>query len=219
MNGRVRDLARRLREAERLLGWRLPVTSVLWEARPRFLVFARDLSRPLPEIRSSQVSHWTALTEVDIPTIGAVDPAMTPIEVERRLADGQECHLGWIGLDLAHYRWETSRPTLLTYLGKTLRPLPGQICGCGAFTAQPYRRRGIHTEAAIRGLYRKRARGARTAIHFVAWWHVPSHRVYVGRLGASEAGSIGYWNLGLRRRYFATKAVRLDPPTSFCIDV
>jgi hypothetical protein len=212
------SLLHRLQEIERLLGWRLPLTATLWLVRPKYLVLARDLDQPLPPVPPRVTTRWTLLAEREIPTLCAADRAMEPADVRRRLADGQECHLGWVGDELAHYRWETTLPTPVPYLGKILRPLPGQVCGCGAFTAPAFRRLGIHTEAGILALHRKRARGLRTAIHFVAWWHRPSRRVYLERAGCRVDGAIGYWNLGLQRRFFTEGAVRLDSPTSFCID-
>jgi hypothetical protein len=212
------SLVHRLKEAEELLGWRLPVTATLWLPRPKYLVIARDLDKPLPPVQSRMTTRWTLLTEREIPNLCAADPGLDPADARRRLDDGQECHVGWVDEELAHYRWETTRPTLLPYLGKILRPLPGQVCGCGAFTAPGFRRLGIHTESGILALHRKRERGMRTAIHFVAWWHRPSRRVYLGRAGCRLAGSIGYWNLGLRRRFFTEGAVRLDSPSTFCID-
>jgi hypothetical protein len=158
------------------------------------------------------------LTEADIPAISAIDPAMSPSEVQRRLADGQLCNLGWVGSDLAYYHWETWQPTYFPFLGLTLRPRPGQICGCGTYTAEKFRRLGIHREGATDGLRLKQERGGRVAIFFVAWWHRPSRRVYSEHLGGIEVGSIGFWNLGAGRRYFATGAVRLVSEDSFSID-
>ena len=68
----------RLMEAYRLLGWRLPLVSALWLTRPRFVVVIVDLTGPLPTLRRSVVTRWSALSAADIPAIGAIDPTMTP---------------------------------------------------------------------------------------------------------------------------------------------
>jgi hypothetical protein len=208
----------RLRQAQQVLGWRFPLTSLPWSVRPRYVILARDLQTPLPEARLRILTHWSILTAADIPAISAIDPAMSSPEVRRRLVDGQLCNLGWVGSDLAYYHWETAQPTYFPYLGLTLRPQPGQICGCGTYTAEEFRRLGVHTEAAVDGLRLKRERGGRVAIFFVAWWHGPSLRVYAEHLGGIEVGSIGFLNLGAVRRYFATGAVHLVSEDSFSID-
>jgi hypothetical protein len=209
----------RLREASRLLGWRLPFTGVSWLARPCYLVFARDLGAELPLVPRQQITHWTILTERDIPAIGAVDPMMTASEVSRRLAEGQVCRLAWIGSDVVYFHWDTDQPAFLPYLRLTFRPRLGQACVDASFMARGYRGRSIYAEAAITGLYQKRDRGARTMLAFVAWWHQPTIRLEQRDLGASIVGSIGYWNCGFRRVYFTTGAVTLDSPTSFRVDV
>lgn len=212
-------VSHRLLEAERILGWRFPVVSASWLVRPEYLVYARDLRATLPPVREGLLTRWTLLSDADIPVIGTIDPVMTRGEVERRLADNQVCNLGWHGAELAYYYWDTTQSTLLTYLGRRVRALPGQIVPCGAFTAEQFRHRGVHVEATIQSYYRKRDRGADTAIHFVAWWHSPSIRVLTRDVGARLVGSIGFWSLGPTRAYFVHGAVRLDPRTSFYIDV
>ena len=57
-------------------------------------------------------------------------------------------------------------------------------------------------------------RGLDTRISIVAWWNEPSMRASTPA-GSRVVGSIGYWNLGLRRLHFATGAVRSEPSNSF----
>ena len=215
---RWRDLSRRWLEAQRILGWTAPFISAIWLARPKYLIYARDLGTPLPPRREGPLTHWTILTESDIPAVSAIDPAMTRSEIERRFGDGQVANLGWSSSELAYYYWDTRRSTLLTYLNRRVIPLPGQIVPCGAFTAERFRNRGIHLAATIESCYRKRDRGADTAIFFVAWWHSPSIRVLTRDVGARLVGSIGFWRLGIRRHYFVGGAARLDTSMRFRID-
>ena len=58
----------------------------------------------------------------------------------------------------------------------------------------------------------------RHAIGLVAWWNAPELRVARRRWNAKVCGAIGYWNVGRRRRYFATGAVRLDTKRGFWVD-
>lgn len=210
--------AHRVLEAYRLLGRRLPLTSIQWLARPRYLVLTRDLRFPLPSTKAALPTQRTILTDADIPKLGAVDPAMTRSEVERRVAEGQICCLAWVGPDLAYYSWSTNRPTYLPYLRKTLRPRDGQVYVDLSYTAPAFRMHGIHQSVAAQRLHDEREAGATTHLTLVAWWHQPSLRVFA-RLGMTIVGSIGFWNLWLWRSYFATGAVRLDTATTFCIDI
>ena len=141
-----------------------------------------------------------------------MDPRLTAAEIDRRLDEGQECHLCWVGESIAHYRWEATRPAYLPYLGLTVRPLPGDVCGTGLFTHPAFRRSGIHTATTLEALRRLRNRGFGRAIAFVAWWNTASLHVERERAGRTVTGAVGYWNLGPRHHPFAKGAVRWDEP-------
>jgi hypothetical protein len=205
-------------ELIRVLRWRLPWTAISWLIRPRFLVLVRDLSQPLPPAQPSAITRQSVLTENESETIFAINQRMTPAEVRRRLADGQVCHLDWVGSRLAHFRWEVTRLTYVPYLGKTFHPRAGQVLGDLVFTAPSCRGRGIDSAAAVTALHRMQAEGLREAIGIIAWWNSVELGVSRRRWGTSVVGAIGYWNLGLGRHYFVEGAVRLDSSTSFCID-
>ena len=213
-----RALLARFSELARMLGWRLPWIAIVWLIRPKFLVLVRDLSQPLPPGQPYSVTRQSVLTEAEIEAIAAINERMTPTEVRRRLADGQVCHLEWVGSALAHYRWEVTRLTYIPYLHRTFHPRAGQVLGDLVFTAPSFRGRGIDSFAAVTALHRMRTEGLREAISIIAWWNSVELRVSRRRWGTSVVGAIGYWNLGLKRRYFAEGAVRLDSPSSFCID-
>lgn len=78
------------------------------------------------------------------------------------------------------------------------------------FTAPRFRRRGIDTLSSIDFLHVARARGLTRLVSLVARWNDPARRVAADRMGSTPVGSVGYWNLGVRRVYFATGGVRLD---------
>jgi hypothetical protein len=183
-----------------------------WIVRPRYLVLVRDLAAPLPEPDRRPDLRWTPLVEDDVTRLAAMDPRLSLAEIRRRLAEGQECHLCWVGESIAHYRWEATLPAYLPYLDLTVRPLPGDVCGTGLFTHPIFRRSGIHAATSLWALHRLRARGLRRAIVLVAWWNAPSLRVERERAGRTVAGAVGNWNLGGRPRSFAEGAVRWDEP-------
>jgi hypothetical protein len=210
-------LLHRLAEAWHILGPSLGWIAPLWLIRPSYRILVRDLAGPLPEPGRSDLS-CARLTEGDVPMLLEADPLLTRAEIRRRLRDGEECYLYCLGPDLAHYRWETTRPTYLPYIGKTARPLADDVFACGAFTVPRYRRRGVQSAACLLSLARQRDADLRRSITDVAWWNTPSLRVERDKAGRSVAGAIGYWRLGLSRHYQATGRVRLGPDDDFWVD-
>jgi len=151
---------------------------------------ARDLDTPIHWPGARQLTDWTRLSPAEIPLVAEINPMMQVAEVERRLAEGQDCLLGWVGQDLAYYHWATAQPTYLAYLDKTLRPRENQVFGDGSYVAPRFRHRGIYQEATTRNLIYERERGRHSYLFLVAWWHRPSIRVNL-RLGCVPVGSIG----------------------------
>lgn len=183
--------------------------------RPKYLVLARHLELPLPEVPRSPLTHWTVLTEIDTAAVCAINAAVTPADLRRRRAEGQECHLGWVGPDLAHYRWEITRPSYLPYLGKTVLPQAGQVYADDDYTARHFRRQGIHAAAAALALHRLHERGLHQVVGIIAWWNQPSLRVVRDRLGYQVVGTIGAWHAGPWHHDFAAGAVHFATKTSF----
>ena len=205
-----------LLEAYRVLGWKLPIVSMLWLVRPCFTVISVDLRGALPPTRQSAITRWSTLTADDVPHVTAIHRTMTSGEIQRRQSEQQTCYLGWVGNELAYYRWESCAPAYLDYLGMTFCPLPGQVCVHNTYTAPRFRRAGIQASAQTESQHRHRALGFLNRISWVAWWNTPSMRASLPP-GARIVGSVGYWNLLFRRVHFATGAVRLEPSSSFCV--
>ena len=200
----------RFREAKALLGRRLAWVGPLWLVRPRFLVLTCDLTAPLPPAPYRPDLRWTMLCERDAPHLVAMDPTLGLTEIRRRLAEGHDCHLCWSGESLTHYRWETTGPAYLPFLGLTLRPLPGDASCTWSFTHPAFRGSGLHTTATLTALHRLRSRGLRRTLSLVAWWNVAALRVSRDRAARDVVGAVGYWRLGWRRRHFVEGAVRLE---------
>jgi hypothetical protein len=141
--------------------------------------------------------------------VRAVGTLIDPAEVARRLAEGQTCLVGWIGDQPAHCRWDTSAPAYLDYLGLTLHPQPGQVYSLMSYSPPRYRRRGLNSAATILALHEARERGYRTGLVIMVQWDAITWHVSAGVAGRTVVGTIGYWNLLLWRRYFASGKVRL----------
>jgi GNAT superfamily N-acetyltransferase len=208
--GGVADAARRFRDVAVDLGWRQAVrVAPGWLVHRRYHAMAADLRAREPDLTRPDELRVSLLTGADVPALVAMDPAMTPREVARRVGEGQRCLLGWWGGELAHYRWESPRPTCLAYLGRVLRPLPGDEIVVGIYTAPRHRGRGIANAVMMDGIARARAAGTSRIVWLTAWWNARSLGL-ADQAGAEVLGTVGYWALGLHRRYFATGRVRLE---------
>ena len=211
----MRGLLCRLLDANRALGLRrLLWVAPQWLLRQEYLVFVKDLRLPLPDVPAHESLRWTAFTEAQIDRVLAINPALAEAEIRRRLREGQECLLAWIGESLVHYRWDATASPYLPYLGKTLRLSQGDINVTDAFTHPAFRGRGITAASTIVVLHRARDLGLSRFITIAAWWNAPVLRVILQKTGHSVVGTVGFWNAGLCRYYFATGDVCLENSTS-----
>lgn len=207
----IRAFYHRLLDANRTLGLRrLLWVAPQWLVRQEYLVLVKDLRLPLPEVPAHGSLRWTGFAEAQIDRVLAINPSLSEAEIRRRLKEGQECLLCWMGESLVHYRWDAPASPYLPYLDKTLRYLQGDIFATDVFTHRAFRGRGIQTASSIMALYRARDLGLSRFITMPAWWNVPSLRVNVQKTGRSVAGTVGFWNAGLWRHYFTTGNVYLD---------
>jgi len=190
-----------------------------WMIRREYLVLVMNLRLPLPEIPSGESMEWTTLTEGVIPCVLASNLALSEAEIRRRWEEGQRCLLCWIKGSLAYYRWETTKPAYLPYLGRTFRPCQRDIFILEAFTHPAFRGRRINTIASIVALNRARDLGCARSIAMVARWNAPALKVSWQKVGRVVIGTVGYWNLGLWRYYFTTGDVGLDESGSVYIQL
>jgi GNAT superfamily N-acetyltransferase len=207
----------RVQDVSADVGWREVLRIAPgWLVCRRFLGLVADLKGlalerpPWPEMRV------TALEPADVPALRMVDPTMTCEEVARRLAEGQQCTLGWWGRELAHARWDSTVPVYLPYLGRVLRPRPGDQIVVGIYTAPTFRGRGIASAVMTDASRQARTDGVLRLAWLVAWWNKRS--LGLARQFASRAeGTVGYWALGPWRRYFASGRMRFEADGSLCI--
>lgn len=201
---------RRVRDISVDLGWpRSLMIAPRWLVCRRYLGLVADLreldlDRPLPpEMRV------TTLCTSDVPALGALNRELTREAVTRRLDEGQQCTLGWWGGELAHARWESTVPVYLPYLGRTLRPGPGDQVVVDIYTSAAFRGRGIAGTVMTDASRRARAAGVSRLVWLAAWWNRRS--LGLARQFASRAeGVVGYWALGPWRRYFVSGRIRFE---------
>jgi RimJ/RimL family protein N-acetyltransferase len=214
---KIRRFYYRLLDANRALGLkRLLWVAPQWLLRQEYVMFVKDLHLPLPDVPAHESLRWTSFTETQIDRVLAINPALSEAEIRRRLKEGQECLLGWIGESLVYYRWDATASPYLPYLGMTLRFFQGDTHGVGVFTHPAFRGRGIQTASNIMALHRAKERDFSRYIGIVAWWNAPAMRIDA-KIGLSVAGTVGFWNAGLERFYFTTGAVCLEDSTGVYI--
>jgi hypothetical protein len=154
---------------------------------------------------------------MDIGALGTVDARMTPLEIERRWSEEQECLLGWIGDRLAHYRWQSMRPAYVTYLDRILRPLDGDLLVLDVYTKPDLRGHGVAGLVANVGLNRGRSAGCTRGVWLIAWWNAPAHRLADDEGWCTLAGSAGWRGVGPMVVFFATGRVHLGPDGSVTV--
>lgn len=188
-----------------------------WLICRRYLGFVANLHDSALERPQPPEIRVTGLDAASVPAVSALDRAMTREEVARRLEEGQQCTLAWWGRELAHYRWDSTSPVHLPYLGRVLRPERGDQVVVGLYTAPAFRGRGIAGAVMMDAGRRARAAGVSRLVWLAAWWNTRS--LALGEQIASRVeGAVGYWALGPCRRYFASGHIRLEPDGSFRID-
>jgi GNAT superfamily N-acetyltransferase len=206
-----RTLLFRLREARRALPARdLATALAAWLVRRVYLVTSRNLRDPLPSPPSVPGVTWTTLREADIVLLVASKPTLTDAEVRGRLAEGQRCAVGWLDGRPAHWRWEADGEVYLPYLGRRLRPGVGDRWVTDVYTHPAYRGRGLYTASTMLALRQARDQGLTRMLGMVSAWNRPAIHVMTAKAGRAVIGTVGYWQLGPWRRYFARGEVGID---------
>lgn len=208
----VSVLIRRFLDVARTLGVGPAVClAPVWLLTRRYLVFVWDLRQAPPEMPAPDGASCTLLTAAEEPGLSEIDPRMSPGEIRRRLAEGQECVVGWVDGTLAYYRWQSTEAVYVPHIRKTLHPCAGDVIVLDVFTSPRFRGRGIGEFASRQALARSRAMGLRRALWLVAWWNVPALHIARHPDHRRCMGTVGYVNLGPFRRHFATGQVHVAP--------
>ena len=181
-----------------------------WLMRREYIVHRWTLAGELADVRVPPGARWTLASEADVATLCRLNERLAPATVREYLASGHECLLGWIGSDLAYYRWDADAPARLPYLGVTLTCRVPLRVAVEVFTAPNYRQRGLGSYMFQVALARALTIGHRHFVGLMATWNTPIRRM-VQRTGGREIGRIGYRNLVVKKRYFSTGHVRLVP--------
>jgi hypothetical protein len=204
-------MAGRARETRAATGAWFPLVAARWIVRREYLVTARPVDATAAAAAAGRRVRWRPIEDPDGRQVARAFGPWDPEEVRRRLREGQECWVGWIDGEAAHWRWESTRPAFLPYLGRALCPREGDLCVVEVYTAPRFRGRGLHTAGTFFALERAHGRSLARLVGLVAWWNDPARRVMEVKTARTVVGSVGFWHLGVARRYFARGSVRLAP--------
>jgi GNAT superfamily N-acetyltransferase len=97
----------------------------------------------------------------------------------------------------------------LPYLGRVLRPLPGDQIVAGIYTSPRYRGHGIASAVMREGIVRARASGVVRLVWLAAWWNTRSLGL-AEQMASRVVGAVEYWALAGLRRYVVTGGVRIE---------
>lgn len=181
-----------------------------WIVHRQYTVLIRDLQdiRPTP---TSCFTKCTLLTDKEVASIVALNPALSEGEVRRRTDSGQACYLFWVGERLAHYRWLSDKPVYLPFMGKTFLLGERDYLVSEVFTHPDFRERGIFSATSQWCLARARRQGFERSIAIVASWNRPSLLVAQFKAQRRPAGNIHIWTLGPWTHCSVTGDLRLGP--------
>jgi GNAT superfamily N-acetyltransferase len=200
------------------LGWRRAIAlGPRWLVERRYLVLTSDIPNCPPPPAPPPGVRVTLASEADLPVIATLQAGLAPAAAARRLREGQECLLGWWNDELVHCRWDSTRPVYLPYLGRVLRPFPGDLITVDLYTSPRARGHGVASAAMGVALARARAASAVRGVWLAASWNRGSLGL-AAQVAGRVVGTVGYRGIWRARRYFATGQVRFDADGSLHVD-
>ena len=181
-----------------------------WLVYRQFLVNEQDLRSPLPTPPRPAGLDFRLLTPRDHARLGTLNPALDRPELQRRLAAGERCLVGWLDEEPVYYHWWISAsPYFLAFVGLPLLLQPGDVLSGETFTLPAQRGRGIGAAGKLAYWDWAREQGYRRDLGFVAVWNAPSRRLSE-KLGRRVIARVDCWRLGPRRRFVLHGAARLQ---------
>jgi GNAT superfamily N-acetyltransferase len=182
---------------------------VEWLVRREFFVLVRELDRDAALPMPDDSIRWTDYNDEHAALLLRLNPALGLEEIARRRREGQVCELAFSGDSPAHYRWTARSPVYLPYLGKSFVVDTGDVLVTEVFTHPAFRRRGVHRQSVRRSVTLARRSGSRRHLSLVAKWNAPVLST-AHKTGAHMVGSVGFWNFGFFRHFFASGTVTLE---------
>jgi hypothetical protein len=135
-----------------------------WLLRREYLLFVRDVRRPLPDLPVTSSLRWELAAERTLPHLRTVDPPLPEGEIRRRWNKGQQCLLYWLEDTPVYLFSEATQPVFSPYLGRTFQPVPGDYLVFDLFLRPAFWGHAIGTVSTIVGLHRAAQAGRDAAV-------------------------------------------------------
>jgi hypothetical protein len=182
------------------------------------LLFARDLSRPLPEVSTDLPIEIRLLRHADLDAYARFrGDAAHLAAAQQRLERGDFCIAAWLEDEIASAAWVSFGESRLAEIGRRLSLTAGEVYTYDSYTTERLRGRGVAAARAVWSAAHLRDAGYRRSIGSVS----PRNRPALGppeKAGYRMIGIAGFVRLGPLRRDFVQRAggqrrwVRRDKP-------
>jgi ribosomal protein S18 acetylase RimI-like enzyme len=184
-----------VRSSYRAGGARLVARKLASAFRCEVLLYAFDLERDLPELKSADLVDLRDLTEDDIDAYLALRRDEEARAVRQRLQRGDLCLSSWSGDRIVAAVWVRFDRIWVSELGRSLFVRPGEAYGYAAFVDPAERRRGAAHALYLLTLRRLQSLGYRRALSYVDRENLAG-RAPLWRLGFEYVGRIRWFHVG-----------------------
>jgi GNAT superfamily N-acetyltransferase len=171
----------------------------------RLMLLDRPLGQPIPDLPLPPGVSVRMLGVDDIPAYLAFRPGQDPVEIRRRILEGQWGFVAWQDGEIMTVSWTSPGHAPIEYLAWDLPLAPDEAYSYDLYTSPAFRGRRLASAIRIPALRYAREQGCRRLLaallpENVAGWKTPS------AIGFRHIGWIGYVGFGPLRRRFCTLA-------------
>jgi len=188
--------------------WQMLVTAPY--RRIEFIVFARSLEQPIPEVQPLVPVTIRLATLEDIPRFKKIVPPSAVRRFARRMAHSRFCFIALYHADIVAYCWATPEVSLEVD-NMNLNLEPHDIYFDDAYTVPTYRRRKLQTAVHLYRMRYVKQMGFRRAILIVDV-HNYASLALVQKLGYRAIGRMTFTRILGKRWYLWSPAPEGTPP-------
>lgn len=160
-----------------------------------FILFARSLDEPFPDLPASSSLTIRPFEKADIALVQQIDRLSEARLCARRLEQGHKGFMAVCDGQPAGYTWGSADRT--TALERVHPPLDvGDFLCTDSFTTPAFRGRGIQTALTLARFHLFRELGFRRAISTIEVHNAPSIAVWQRKLNSQAIGAIDFMRIG-----------------------
>jgi SAM-dependent methyltransferase/GNAT superfamily N-acetyltransferase len=193
---------RRAAEVLREDGFKSLFFKVLGEAvYRRVVLFERPLDEPMIEVTSRLPVTIELLRESQVHEYCGFRPEAVPAEIQRRLAEGQQCFVVRHEGRLVHASWAAFQRARIDYLAREIRLAPDEVYDYESYTLPEFRGQNLSPARLAWMIRTFRAAGYRRLLLVVVPENKPAFRAGQ-KTGFHPIGWMGYVRIGPWRHDF-----------------